>query len=101
MKIIHGRVDADGTPASEGDFEVERVANGRYKIRFAKGAFQSTPTVVVTQNHKSWDSFDFTQGNPRANAVITGIDRKKFTCVTGDGSGEILNRNFCFIAIGD
>lgn len=99
-KIIAGRVNSDGTIPEEnqsGGYYVRALGGGLFIVEF-DAALPATPAVVVKQNNRSWDDFDYGGGNTRDNVVVLAVDNKGFKVATGDGDGSKEDRNFAFIA---
>ena len=97
-KIVRGSVNADGSIEAGSGFDVTHTATGLYYIDF-NPAFNSFPTIVVTQNYPSWDNSTDT-GSSLDNGVIYGLTKNRALLKTGDQYGDASDRNFCFIAIG-
>ncbi len=96
-QIIAGRVNLDGSIAAGRNFFVRPLGGGAYLVEFAT-ELPNVPTVVLTENHKSWTDFDFGGGDTRDNAVLVAVDTKGFKVVTGQKDGSKVDRNFAFIA---
>jgi hypothetical protein len=99
-KITWGCINADGTLHSgDGNVDITHIGNGAYMVNFRE-PFSITPSVVLTQNFRDWDDFEYGGGDTRDNCVLIAVDRFKFKVVTGKSNGDHTDRNFTFIAIG-
>lgn len=102
QKIVYGNVNSDGTRYSgTHDWTSGQTGGGtgRYEVIFDE-PFDSVPTVVLTQNYKSWNDFGYNGGDARDNAVLIAVDERHFKYKTGKDDGEGSWRNCGFIAIG-
>lgn len=98
-RIMWGAVNANGTVQAGSGFDCKKVATGTYIVDWDT-PFPSMPAVLLTQNYKNWDQFDFSGGDTRDNAVLIASDRNAFKLETGDGARERSDRNFTFLAVG-
>ncbi len=97
-KIIYGCVNKDGSTKAGAGYDCKRTKEGMYSITF-RPEFNSMPAVVLTQNHKEWDSFDSKGGDTRDNCAIVALDKGECKVVTGNSKGKYRDRNFTFIAV--
>jgi len=100
QKIVWGCVNKNGSIYSGSGFTPVQGGRGIYDIVF-QTPFQTTPSIVATQNYRNWTEWTWEEGNTRDNCVLIAADRTKFKMATGSGSGDKEDRNFCFIAIGE
>jgi len=99
-QIIAGRVNIDGTTAGGTGFYVRALGDGIFIVEF-DSALPKVPSVVIKQNYKNWDGFDYGGGDTRDNAVLVAVDKKGFKVLTGQSDGSHVDRNFAFIAAVD
>lgn len=97
-KMIHGNVNSNGTKQTGYDFQVQRLGKGIYEITFSV-PFPTVPTLLVTQNYRSWDDFTYGGGSTLDNAVVIAVSEEKAKIKTGGDKGAAGDRNFSFLAI--
>jgi hypothetical protein len=95
--MVAGRVNSNGSIAEGSGFFVRPLGQGGYLVEFDTN-LENVPAVVVKQNYKSWNDFDYGGGDTRDNAVVVAIDHKGFRVLTGGSDGKGVDRNFSFIA---
>ncbi|GAB6260599.1 hypothetical protein [Photobacterium sp. R1] len=96
MKIVYGNIDKNGNIVSgSGDFTVENVGAGHYKVGF-KQAFHLAPSVVGSQT-----DYDSSNQSPLDNIVFPFVETTGFSANVGGANGSFQNRSFSFIAIGE
>ena len=98
-RIIRGNVNADGSREEGSGFQVTPLGSGEYYIDF-EPSFNSVPTIVATQNFPNWDG-EGVAGFTTDNVVIVSVTENNAILKTGGHEGDPMNRNFCFIAIGE
>jgi hypothetical protein len=96
-KVIAGRVNADGTVQAGSGFFLRPLGDGIYLVEFDQ-SLEAIPTVVIKENWRNWNDFEFENGDSRDNAVLVAVDQKGFKLITGDSTGTKVDRNFSFIA---
>ena len=96
-QIVAGLVKKDGTIESGSGFYVRALTGGIYIVEFDQ-PLPAVPTVVLKENYREWDDFDYNNGNTLDNVVLVAVDKKGFEIVTGNSLGEKVDRNFAFIA---
>lgn len=101
QRILYGNINADGKKysGSTGWKPHKDTSPGVYLIDFDP-AFADVPTVILTQNYKSWDDFTYGGGKTTDNAVLIAVDSGLCKYVTGDSGGGHSDRNCGFIAVG-
>jgi len=100
-RVTFGSVNADGTPHVLGhqDFTVSKTSTGTYTISFDP-EFSNLPAMLVTQNHRDWEDWQFTGGDTRDNAVVVAVNGNKAMVITGKEDGTKVDRNFSFLLVG-
>lgn len=99
-QIIFGNVNAIGTKFTGSDgFSVNRQSKGTYVISFNPD-FTESPALVTSQNFPDWNG-DGVSGNTKDNVVIHKLSNNQAILTTGDQDGNLIDRNFSFIAIGN
>ena len=97
MLQIYGVIGSDGTILSpaEPNFSVIHQSPGVFVISFLT-IFAKVPAIIGSQNQ-----FNQMGQDPRDNVVFPFVSTTAATAITGDSSGNHLDRTFSFIAIGD
>lgn len=98
-RIMWGAINANGTIQAGSGFDCKKVGTGEYLVDWDT-PFSSMPAVLLTQNYRNWDAFDYDGGDTRDNAVLIAADGNAFKLETGGSDGKRSDRNFTFIAIG-
>lgn len=99
QKIIRGSVHSNATTiAGGGGFDVTKVGTGQYQIDF-NTPFSDMPSATVSQVYSDFTSFG-SPGSTLDNAIINGLSSTGLRVVTGDGSGNLADRDFSFIVVG-
>ena len=107
-QIAWATVTAFGGPTKppfqgEGVHKIIRVGAGVYIIDFTEGFFSDRPALVTTQQYslsEKWDDFNSGGGDTRDNVVIIALDKDQAKVKTGGNTGDAVDRNFTFVAIG-
>jgi hypothetical protein len=93
LRIIRGRVRADGTIMGGLGFDVERLGLGKFRIQF-HSPFASSPAVTATTDSVFNASIDpITLGSGRVDIWLSWIDLDA-------GGDRLIDRDFHFIAVG-
>lgn len=100
QRSVYGYIKAQGgapvIQSGSGIASVSRVSTGLYTIEFAT-PFTQPPAVNATQQ---FNVGGINPGKTTDNAVVTDITTTSCTIVTGDGFGNVSDRNFSFEATG-
>lgn len=94
LKQVYGHIEPDGKIlSSSGDFQVEKIATGVYRIVLNPG-FSNYPSVVVTQL-SPYTTANGTYNNlgPSGFEILTGF--------TDQGSITYFDCQFSFIVMGE
>jgi hypothetical protein len=96
--ILHGNINADGSISTGAGFKIIKLGTGLYMIDFDQ-PFAKVPTVVLTQNYRTWDDFSYAGGYLTDGAVLVAVNTGQAKVLTGAAQSHV-DRNFCFVAIG-
>ena len=99
MRVVAGNVSGGVATENTDTYTVVKTATGRYMITWVE-PFPNPPTVVAT---KVWGQFDAEGGttvDPLQNAIVDRVNAALTVICTGDEQGNLVDSNFCFIAIG-
>jgi hypothetical protein len=98
-RVIWGRVNTNGSVAAGDGFTVSRLGEGRYEIRFT-ATFPVPPSVVVTNVWRTFGAQGGANVDTRENALVDQVLTNAAVVNTGNPTGDLVDSNFCFIAIG-
>jgi hypothetical protein len=97
LRIIAGRINANGTIVFGSGFSVAKIATGVYEITLDV-AFPDALSYTVVTTQGPIPQTNMTTDN--AIFVSDGLTARKFRIKTGDGYGSPSDRPFTFIAMG-
>jgi len=94
---VWGSIDLNGNIVVTGnsDFKVESANGGQFQISF-NPVFTSTPVIVGSQNN-----FGYLEESNTDSVCFPVVTSSYFQVNTGTASGDLTNRTFAFIAIGN
>ena len=93
--IVWAEVGADGDLLSGTGCSVTKTSEGTYQIDFTDN-FSDTPAIVGSQVNRKSPSEVTTD-----NVVFPLVTHAQATALTGDKNGDLSNRSFSFIAVGE
>jgi hypothetical protein len=101
--ILSGSKDANGSY----NFSINRADKGVFFVSFPQDFFNQVPVVIVTQ---IWNGGNTTttvpadkpylSGSALDNAALVGVSVTKCKLITGDENGNLTDRMFGFVAVG-
>jgi hypothetical protein len=86
-------------PSTPPYFSVLHPIKGQYEITFNQPFIE--PPAVVVQHVWNVNVPDDPGGSTLDNANIEGLGADRFVVETGNGSGDVEDRDFTFIAVGN
>ena len=93
--IVWAEVGSDGELLSGAGCTVLKTHEGTYQIDFTDN-FSATPAIVGSQVNRHSPEEVTTD-----NVVFPFVTNSQATALTGNQSGDLSNRSFSFIAVGE